>query len=193
MRRRQPSLYRNVRLVLALIVIAIGIFYRLFPEYKPPAVQTIQPVQPVQTQISGDLTVSRVIDGDTVVLSDGEKLRLIGVDTPESSGNPKLIRDVKKSGQSKEFLKKLGKIAKSKTEAIVQGKKVRIETDVQSRDRYGRLLGYLYLQDDGTFVNAQMLKEGYAQVMSIPPNVKYQDLFLELQQEARKDRRGFWA
>ncbi len=65
---------------------------------------------------------------------------------------------------------------------------VHLEFDVQQRDRYGRLLAYVYLKD-GTFANAWLVEQGYAQVMTVPPNVKYQDLFLKLQREAR---RGLW-
>ena len=63
--------------------------------------------------------------------------------------------------------------------------------DVELRDKYGRLLAYVYLSD-GEMFNALLVKEGYAQIMTIPPNVKHQDLFLKLQREARENNRGFW-
>lgn len=62
---------------------------------------------------------------------------------------------------------------------------------MQKRDKYGRLLAYVYLED-GTFVNAWLVENGYAMVMTVPPNVKYQELFLKLQREARGARRGLW-
>ncbi len=62
---------------------------------------------------------------------------------------------------------------------------------MQKRDKYGRLLAYVYLED-GTFVDAWLVEHGYAQVMTVPPNVKYQDLFLKLQREAREAKRGLW-
>ncbi len=68
---------------------------------------------------------------------------------------------------------------------------VQLKFDVQEQDRYGRLLAYVYLEE-GTFVNAWLVENGYAVVMTIPPNVKYQELFLKLQREAREARRGLW-
>ncbi len=73
----------------------------------------------------------------------------------------------------------------------MDGKTVRLEFDVEQRDRYGRLLAYVYLED-GTFVNAWLVENGYAMVITVPPNVKYQELFLKLQREARETRRGLW-
>ena len=141
---------------------------------------------------SDTFTVSKVIDGDTIQLSNGERVRLVGLDTPESSGNPKLRRDSKRTGQDVKAIIEMGKKATEFTKQLVEGRQVRLEFDVQQRDKYARLLAYVYLQD-GTFVNAQILKAGYAQVMTMPPNVKYQDLFLNLQQEAREQRRGLWG
>jgi micrococcal nuclease len=72
----------------------------------------------------------------------------------------------------------------------VEGKEVRLEFDAQWRDKYRRLLAYVYLGD--TMLNAELVRQGYAQVATFPPNVKYQELFLKLQREAREDRRGLW-
>ena len=123
--------------------------------------------------------VSRVIDGDTFVLENGERVRLIGVDTPET------VHPSKPVGY-------FGKEASAFTKNIIEGKRVRLEYDVQKQDRYGRLLAYVYLPD-GTFVNAELVKQGYAQVSTYPPNVKYVDLFTRLQREAREQNRGLWA
>ena len=141
---------------------------------------------------SDTYTVSRAIDGDTLKLSNGERVRLIGIDTPEASNNPKTRRDSERTGQDIKEIIAMGKEASAFTRKLVEGKQVRLEYDVQQRDKYGRLLAYVYLED-GTFVNAEIMKAGYAQVMTIPPNVKYQGLFLSLQKEAREDRRGLWA
>ncbi len=67
-----------------------------------------------------------------------------------------------------------------------------LEFDVERRDHYGWLLAYVYLEN-GTFVNAWLVENGYAQVMTVPPNVKYQEMFLKLQREAREARRGLWG
>lgn len=135
--------------------------------------------------------VTKAIDGDTIKLSNGKHVRLIGIDTPESRYNTKLARDSKKTGQDMNAIIKMGKKASEFTRKLVQGKKVRLEYDVTKYDKYGRILAYVYLED-GTFVNAKIIEEGYAQVMTIPPNVKHADEFLKLQREAREKGRGLW-
>ncbi len=135
--------------------------------------------------------VERVVDGDTLKLSNGERVRLIGIDTPESKDNAKLRKDSKRTGQNAKEIIEMGKRAADFTRKLVEGKEVKLEFDVSQRDKYGRLLAYVYLMD-GTFVNAEIMKQGFAQVMTIPPNIKYQDLFLKLQKEARENKRGLW-
>lgn len=147
--------------------------------------------QPVQARAVNSLYVSYTIDGDTIKLSDGEHVRLIGIDTPESRYNDKTMRDSKRSKKDINTILGMGKLASKFTRGLVQGKPVRLEFDVEKRDRYGRLLAYVYLED-GTFVNAKIVEEGYAQVMTISPNVKYADLFLKLQNEAREKRKHLW-
>lgn len=132
-----------------------------------------------------------VIDGDTIKLSGGERVRLIGIDTPEARYNNKLYRDAQKSGKDIDIILGYGKEASRFTRDLAQGKKARLEFDVERRDRYGRLLAYVYLED-GTFLNARIIEEGYGQVMTVPPNIKYAEYFLKLQQDARKSRRGLW-
>ena len=138
------------------------------------------------------VTVKRAIDGDSLELSNGERVRLIGIDTPESRYNTKLYRDAERQRKSTAELLAMGKRAALFTSQLVEGKRVRLEFDVQQKDRYDRILAYVYLED-GTFVNAEIVRQGYAQIMTIPPNVKYQDLFLRLQKEARENGRGLWA
>ncbi len=84
-----------------------------------------------------------------------------------------------------------GKEASKANRKLVDGKTVSLEFDVEQRDRYRRLLAYVFLKD-GTFVNAWLVEHGFAQVMTVPPNVKHQDLFLKLQREAREAKRGLW-
>jgi micrococcal nuclease len=74
----------------------------------------------------------------------------------------------------------------------VEGKRVSLEFDVERYDKYDRLLAYVYIKDSGVFLNAEIVKEGYASLMTYPPNVKYADLFRKLYQEARENRRGLW-
>jgi micrococcal nuclease len=129
------------------------------------------------------LAVSKVVDGDTfwVINSRGEeeKIRLIGVNTPES----------RNTGRTK--IQYFGKEATAFAKKTLTGKRVRLEYDVQRTDRYQRTLAYVYLEN-GTFFNALLLQEGYAQVATYPPNVKYEKTFIKLQREARAKQKGLW-
>ena len=124
-----------------------------------------------------------VIDGDTVKLSDGRSLRYIGIDTPEMR---------RRDGEH--WVKEPEPYAQEATEANrrwVEGKRVRLEFDAQSQDRYGRLLAYVYVDD--VFVNRQLLAEGFAQPLTVPPNVRHADEFREIARDARANSRGLWA
>jgi micrococcal nuclease len=121
--------------------------------------------------------VERVIDGDTILLTNGEKVRLIGVDTPETK-HP--LKPVEYFGQEAYLF----------TKKMVEGKKVKLEFDWQERDRYGRLLAYVYLLD-GTFLNAEIIKQGYGSAYTRFP-FKYLDEFREYEREARENKRGLW-
>jgi len=135
--------------------------------------------------------VKRVIDGDTLKLSNDQRVRLIGVDTPELHYSNKLLRDAKRTQRDIKTIQALGRRSSIFTKDLCLGKKIRLEFDVEKRDKYGRVLAYVYLED-GTFINAKILKEGYGQVMTIPPNVKYADYFLKLQKEAKANNKGLW-
>lgn len=124
--------------------------------------------------------VVKVVDGDTIhVRMDNrvERVRYIGVDTPELH-HP--TRGTEPGAQE----------AMDVNRALVGGRRVRLDLDVQSRDRHGRLLAYVWVDD--TFVNAELVRRGYAQVMTVPPNVRHQALFRALQREARAAGRGLW-
>lgn len=133
--------------------------------------------------------VSKAIDGDTIEISTGEHVRLIGIDTPESRHNNKLVRDFRRSHKDIDSILSMGKEAADFTRRLVEGKKVRLEFDIEKYDKYGRLLAYVYLED-GTFVNARIVEEGYAQSLTIPPNVKYARMFLKKEREARQMNKG---
>ncbi len=128
-----------------------------------------------------DTTVRRVVDGDTLVVEGGQRVRLIGVDTPETK-DPR--RGVQCYG--KEAANHTGRLIRPSTE-------VRLVHDVERSDRYGRVLAYVYRVADGLFVNAALLRDGYAQVATFPPNVAHVDELLALQREARKAGRGVWS
>ena len=125
-------------------------------------------------------TVVRVVDGDTIHVrftDRVEKIRYIGVNTPE-------IHHPSKGEEPG------GREAAEVNRGLVGGRRVRLELDVQTRDRYGRLLAYVWVGD--TMVNAELVRRGYAQAMTVPPNVRYQDLFVKLQRQARDAHRGLW-
>jgi micrococcal nuclease len=139
--------------------------------------------------------VTRVLDGDTleVALHGGpRRVRLIGVDTPETRENEKLARDVRRSGRSRAALLDLGHAAAAFTKGLALRREVRLELDVERRDRYGRLLAYVWLPD-GRLLNAELLRAGHAALMTVPPNVRHVAWFRRLQTEARAGRRGMWA
>jgi micrococcal nuclease len=126
--------------------------------------------------------VVRVIDGDTIkVRLEGQvySVRYIGIDTPETVHPDRPIEW-------------MGPEASAANKRLVEGQTVSLEKDVSEVDQYGRLLRYVYLAD-GTFVNAELVRLGYAQVSTFPPDVRYQDLFLEKQREAREAERGLWG
>jgi len=128
----------------------------------------------------------RTVDGDTVhvrLVDRIEKVRYIGINTPEVH-HP--TRGEEPGGRA----------ATEINRGLVGGRAVRLEPDVQLRDRYRRLLAYVWVERaDGVevMVNAEMVRLGYAQVMTIPPNVRHAEMFRKLAAEAREQRRGLWA
>lgn len=127
--------------------------------------------------------VTKVVDGDTFWIDDGtekgKKIRMIGVDAPETRRSAR--KEVGYYGvESKNYLA-----------GLLKDKVVRLEYDVDRKDRYGRTLAYVYLKD-GTFVNAALLRQGYAMVLTVPPNVRHAEAFVKYQAEARKKGRGLW-
>lgn len=133
---------------------------------------------------AGTATVVKVVDGDTVrVRIDGaeESVRLIGIDTPETHGR----------GGLRECF---GKEATRRTQALLPaGTRVRLVRDAELRDRYGRLLAYVYRADDDLFVNLTLAEEGYAAAYTFPPNVAHADEFVDAAARAREADRGLWS
>jgi micrococcal nuclease len=131
----------------------------------------------------GRAQVLRVVDGDTIrVRLDGhiERVRYIGVDTPES---------VKPGTPVQCFAKR----AAAANAALVAGRSVRLVGDVEQRDRYGRLLAYVYREPDGTFVNGQLVRDGFARTLTIAPNMAHARQFAQLARTARARGRGLWT
>lgn len=136
--------------------------------------------------VPGTARVVRVVDGDTVrvVIAGGsgeEAVRLIGIDTPETHG----------AGGLRECFGK--EAARRMAELLPKGTAVRLVRDVEARDRYERLLAYVYRSKDGLFVNLALAREGYAAPLTIPPNVAHSEAFVRAAAQARRESRGLWG
>ena len=127
--------------------------------------------------------IHRVVDGDTFWLinakGEKEKIRFIGIDAPEAKNYGKKVKQY------------YGKESTNFLTNYLKGKKVRLEYDVQKHDQYGRTLAYVYLED-GTFLNEYLIKNGYAKVVTFPPNVKYHRQFVIAERYARQHQLGMW-
>lgn len=164
---------KNSKILLSALVVLFSIVFTTFfretgqvnPEATP--LQTIPP-----TVTRQQARVVRVIDGDTIEIEGGQKVRYIGINTPES--------DVCYSTEST-----------IRNRELVEGRVVTLERDISETDKYGRLLRYVYSGE--LFINEVLVKEGYAEVSTFPPDVKYQDKFLEAQRQARENNFGFWS
>lgn len=115
--------------------------------------------------------VKFIVDGDTFILEDGRKVRLIGIDTPE-------------------FGRKYSATAKQKMFELVFRKNVTLVRDVSEYDKYDRILRYVYVGDN--FINLEMVQGGYARVLTIQPDVKYSEQFIQAQDKARQEKLGIW-
>jgi micrococcal nuclease len=125
--------------------------------------------------------VTRIIDGDTLEVSGGEKVRLIGIDTPETKHPSRPVECF--GAQATEHA----------TALMGPGTNVRLLYDVEPTDRYGRTLAYIYRASDGLFVNLEMVRDGFAATATYPPNVAHVEDFLAAEREARSNNRGLWG
>ena len=140
--------------------------------------------EPMPTAGPANATVSYVVDGDTVdllIADSEERVRLIGIDTPETRIPDRPIECF--GPEATTFLETL----------LPVGTAVHVERDVVGRDDYGRLLGYVYRADDGVFVNYEIVRQGFAVPLSIAPNTAHRDLFVEAATAAEADDAGLWA
>lgn len=169
MTKKQKQLIVSV-IILILTALGISINSRseqIIEEVVDVVVESQQPAESSQ----GEYLVTRIVDGDTFEIESGQKVRLIGINTPEKS---ECYFDE----------------ASNKLSELVLDKKVRLEKDVSETDKYGRLLRYVYVGD--VFVNEVLVREGFAQSTSYPPDVRFQDTFREAEVEARETDKGLW-
>jgi|LSQX01.1.fsa_nt_gb micrococcal nuclease len=166
---------RTIKWTLALLALLVAFITGRQSSLTTPR-DSDRPTPPPSVEAPEEFTAlcTRVVDGDTIVIEGGERVRYIGMDTPELEGA--------EPG------------AEAATEAnreLVEGREVRIVLDVEHRDQYGRLLAYVYA--DGVFVNAELLRRGLAQIVTYPPNVRHEAQLRSLQREARQAGRGLWG
>lgn len=174
-------------LVLLLVLAACDDFEMLpNPEGAAPDVpMTMAPIDPdplneLPLPEGIDAEVLSIVDGDTIharIEGRNERVRYIGIDTPETGGE----RGPQPYGAE----------ATERNRVLVEGQTVRLVLDVQDRDRYGRILAYVFAPD-GSFVNAKLVAEGYAHVLTVPPNVRFASVFRALETEARTEERNLW-
>ncbi len=166
------------KIVEVIVSTVLAIFFSLgWLEVDGPSDQMV-----VEDQVKGQViemaTIVRVVDGDTVQLDSGEKVRYIGIDTPETVAPNQPVGC-------------FGKEASARNSALVLGKEVQLELDRNDTDRYGRLLRYVYVGD--TMINEQLVREGYAISNPYPPDTKYQNRFDEAQVQAQLEGLGIWG
>lgn len=158
--------------ILFFITLAISLWTHSHSEPALIATTSRAPLPP------GYVRVAHAIDGDTIELEDGTHVRYIGIDTPETVHPTKPVQCY-------------GHEASDANHALVDGQAVRLVSDKESTDHYGRDLRYIYLED-GTFVNLALVTEGYARAYSYAPNTAHKAEFAAAQTQAKKDARGLW-
>jgi micrococcal nuclease len=140
-------------------------------------------VRPRAASKPGLATVTKEVDGDTIhvdLAGVDERIRFIGVDTPETHGKNGLVEC-------------FGKEASDHTASLIPvGTRLRLVRDAEARDRYGRLLAYVYRASDDLFVNLALARDGFADVLTFPPNVAHAQEFVAAVRDARNANRGLW-
>ena len=172
---------QNTKLLLIFCFLVIALVLGLFNSgLNRPSDQ----VKSVQTKdFQSGILVTAVIDGDTIEIENGAKIRLLGVDTPETVDPRRPVGC-------------FGKQASNKMKELLSGKRVTLEKDISESDKYGRLLRFVYLplgNGQTLFVNDYLIREGFGKVLTIPPDVKFAEQFLEAQRRAREAKLGLWG
>lgn len=180
---------RRAMLVLAIFILGFGSNQLLQSFVYRPSIT--QPQKAIEILSEATATASlipqineenarvvRVIDGDTIELSDGRRVRYIGIDTPETVDPRKPVEC-------------FGKEAAEANRILVDGKTVRLEKDISNTDKYGRLLRYVFVNNQ--MINESLVHGGFAHSSTYPPDVKYQNQLRDAEQEARENKRGLWS
>jgi micrococcal nuclease len=146
---------------------------------------------PATGAIEANGVVEHIVDGDTIDVTFGggqeERVRLIGIDTPE-------VEHAASGSRAAQAAECFGPEASTYTESLVPvGTPVRVERDVVPRDDFGRMLGYVYRASDGIFVNYEIVRHGYAQPLTIPPNVAFSEVMVQASRDAERDAAGLWS
>ena len=176
---------RKISYIVGLVILFIGLINQLIKSNQPAKkIVNIVPPSIITSTSSADLVkVKKVIDGDTIELENGQKVRYIGIDTPELH-------------HPKKKLECYGKEARDKNKELVEGKLIRLEKDVSETDRYWRLLRYVFVPSiaslSGEFINEILVREGYAYAATFPPDVTFSEYFINLENLARENKRGLW-
>ncbi|MDO8598614.1 MAG: thermonuclease family protein [bacterium] len=172
----------SLQTILVVVVLAFGVYQQgVGAMFRPQLTRVSRTgaITPAPVADDGTVLVAHAADGDTIVLEGGESVRYIGIDTPETV-------DPRRPVQC------FGPEASKANKALVDGKRVRLVADVEDRDKYHRMLRYVYLQD-GTFVNLELARQGFAPAYTYPPNVAHTEEFRVAAREAREAKRGLWA
>jgi micrococcal nuclease len=180
MKRQRPAIFFAL---FTLLVVFTGIPSQAMGRTETPAM----PVAAARTR-----TVEHVTDGDTLILDGGEKVRLIGVDTPEMHDTDRNGRTARRMGLSARVVDDYAIRARAFLDKTLHSRSVHLEYDWERKDRYGRTLAYAYRESDGLFVNAEILKEGYGFAYTRFP-FKYTEEFRRLEREARDAGTGLWG
>lgn len=167
--------------VAIILITATGALAILLAENAPDIRGLMPPAAVSNPSLMRDVpaTVKRVIDGDTIELASGEKVRYIGIDTPE-----KVSPSVSTQCYAEE--------ASTYMRSLVEGKNIKLTQDTSARDRYGRLLAYVYLEN-GTLLNEDLVRKGYAFSSAYPPDTAQQRLLDQAQESARSQNLGLWG
>jgi micrococcal nuclease len=163
-------------LIFSIALIPLGIYYQKNVAPKVAGVMYDKSIETIEGQ---PIRVLQAIDGDTAVLINGDRIRYIGIDTPEEF-------DARKPVQC------FAKEAAVRNKELVDGKTIIFYKDVNQYDNYGRWLGFIYLED-GTFVNEKLVREGYAFAYPYPPDISKSEIFKTAEAYARENKLGLWG